>query len=283
MKNRFMVAAMLGSAMVASSASAIQFGFDPDGAGVFVPTITNVVEFDWGVGNVLADNALVSPGGVVDPVGSTFFTYYQARLQGFEVGVGSNANPGGGSSGGTLLPFGHEITIVAGFLETVTAVGGGGTTASFSVTPDAANFVRIYYDTTGADGIFNDGILVLDGTPVSGDSSLDVLDPNVNKGALNIVAKINSVDTNFFVDLPDLLLLSLSNPGTVQDLGGVPNLTTFTDINGNTVTYDASTEDFAFRSDVNTRLEVIPEPVTAAMGLISLGALGFAALRRRQA
>ncbi|MBI1336492.1 MAG: hypothetical protein GC164_05970 [Phycisphaera sp.] len=272
--------------LAVQSASALEFDFSNNGT---VPgTITKVLEFDWGVGNVLAEDALVVPGGPVKPAGSTFFTYFQARLNGFQVAPGSNVNPGGGASGGVYLPIGQEITIVAGFKEEVTFVSGDFTQSSFKVVDDAMNFVKIYYDSTGDSNAstgagFGDGLMIFSGKPVSGLSGVDVNDPDTNKGALNITALIDYVDTAFFPTLPaDLLSLRLINPGTVQDLNSLPDGVDF-DTKVGTTEFNAGTTDFGFRSDINSKIEtVIPEPITAGLSLMGLSALGLAAARRRR-
>lgn len=265
-----------------AQASAVVFTFDPDGTDATISPVTNTVELDWGVGNVLAKNSLQFPNGPLLAPGNEFVTYYQAKLNGLQLTTG----PSGGVFG---LGSDQEITIVAGFRERVTSLSADFEQASFEVVNDPTNFVRIFYDdgsgvnadnTTGLG--FSDGTLILDGTIVSGKSTIDQSIGDPNKGPFNIVAMVDSLDSDFFPDLEEfgLINLQLINVGTIQDPNGVDPGVVF-DTFDSTTTYVDNSTDFAFRADANTRISVVPEPVTATLGLVGLAGLGVALRRRR--
>ncbi len=274
------IAGLIAGSLLAASTSHASIVFDPDGAGGFVAPIPDVQEFDWGVGNVVAKHALVSPGGPLLPVGSSFTTYYQARLQGFQLTTGT--------SGGTGLPFGHEITVVAGFRQEITSLSPDGSDASFEIIDHTDNFVRVYYHTPSNSNIsngtgFDDGTLILQATPVLGTSSIDSSLATTNKGRLNVVAEVDWVHEDFFPMLSDSMIVNLINVGTIQNLGSVNQGTQFDTEDDGTVTYSTDDNDFAFRSDVNSRVELtdVPEPGSAVMLAAGLTLLGWR--NRRQA
>ncbi|MBI1337085.1 MAG: hypothetical protein GC164_08995 [Phycisphaera sp.] len=275
------VITILTVAFLAAVARAGVLSFDPDGSNNFASAI-DIQEFDWGVGSILAKNALESPGGSLKPVGSEFTVYYQAKLQGYQL-------PGGNSSGGAGLPIGSEITVVAGFKEKVSFLSADRSSAVIEVVNDADNFVRIYFDSWSTSGGattysqpntglgFSDGTLIFDGAPVSGHTTINLNNPDTNKGAFNITAQASFLHADFFPNLSvnDLMLTSA---GTVQDFGQVKNGTLFDTLNQSTVPYVAGSNDLVARSDVNSRTELLPEPGT--FGLLGMCMMLVAGRRR---
>jgi hypothetical protein len=148
---------------------------NPDAAGGD-PTVS-VGTLDWAPGNALATVFDVESGRVTDPaVDDLFQIYAHARLGSFLDGDGVPI--GGLALNGQNAATNYEWTLVTGFLEQVTGVGGIGPGASLnSVTvAGGSNFFEIWYDDTPdsnmRDGTgFNDGLRILTGTVAEGGNS----------------------------------------------------------------------------------------------------------------
>ena len=268
---------------------------------------------DWAPGNALADNS------VPLVVGSEFFTYYQAKLSVFNLSGGGTAttfNDGSGLLGGvgTLsAPATFEWTVNARFKERVTGFDAGSQTAFFEVVDDPANYLKIFYDPTpnsnDATGTgFIDGTEILSATIVVDSNSqfqlagAGPLDPNTNltpsvygSGSFNITARVDTFDNNFIKlgDIPlngpefvvTLITSTLELPFGPSDptvnfevVGGASVTPSIGAVNGQ------SGPDFLFEADGNQTFDVradVPEPATAALGLMGLA--GLALRRRKQA
>jgi hypothetical protein len=148
---------------------------NPDAAGGD-PTVT-VGTLDWAPGNALATVFNVESGTVTDPaVGDLFQIYAHAALGSFLRPTGSSI--GGLNLNGEVPDTNYEWTLVTGFLEQVTGVGGVGAGATLnSVTvAGGSNFFEIWYDDTPDSDMlagtgFNDGLRILSGAVNAGGTS----------------------------------------------------------------------------------------------------------------
>jgi hypothetical protein len=213
--------------------------------------------YDMGAGVVLLKNT----------GGSNYNGFYQSYVTNHELASLSVLAP--------KLNSTYELTVVANFAETVTAVGGGASTINVT----GGNF-NLYFDSTvnrnfGADTGFTDGASILSGTILSGIGS-SVAAGGMIYGVTDITVQVNSFNANVFE--PDtisgaggIFTLRLGSPYDAALLGNV------TSVNGNAV----SAGDFLFAADGNVTLAV-PEAETYAMMLAGLGLVGFMARRRTQ-
>lgn len=277
-------AAVVGLAMANPADALVTVGFDPTGSGSY----TDITGLDWANGNVLSVDSIPTA------VGTEFTSYYQARLQGFE---GSTLN------GGDIV---GEITIVAAFRERVTSLiplGPNAAVATFEIINHSDNFIRIYHDVAAnaSDDLgtgFNDGVLILEGTPLAGgdfDNSFIATDAlsGFGSGTLLVTTDIDSYDSNYFDfgGIATFVLRTISDGNITAPFQQVAVGDQFVDKDGNIINPDVAAggfnggirgNDFHFEADVATSFNVIPEPVSAALGFLSLGALGMTALRRRR-
>lgn len=127
---------------------------------------------DWaassllGQGAVTATNNFLSSGGACQGGSCNFTAFTHSVLQG--------ATLGGNPVGINGLNSTFEVTMIAGFTETVTAVtpnADGTVTTAFDVRADIPGFLQIFVDTTRDSNAltgfgFNDGRLVLSGTQI---------------------------------------------------------------------------------------------------------------------
>jgi hypothetical protein len=168
----------------------------------------------------------------------------------------------------------YELTMVANFTETVTAVGGGASVINVS-----GGTFNLYFDSTadhnfGTDSGFTDGASILSGTILSGVGSA-VSAGGMVFGVTDITVQINSYNTAVFE--PDtiagadgIFTLRLGSPYDAALLGSVNS------VNGNAV----NPGDYLFAADGNIALAV-PEAETYGMMLAGLGLVGFMVSRRR--
>ncbi len=228
------VTALILSAGLPNSSEA--YLFDADGSGI--ATAQNIVNLDWAPTSFLALNGVTAisnfgaPGGCA--VSScSFDVVTQGKLTAANDAANTNLLPASFGAGGT-----NEITFIARFSETVTAVTGGNH-AEFSVNTAAPMYIEIYFDTTrdsnpltGAG--FGDGHLILKGTLLqssTGDftvnlaTPLGALDQSVSndyanqntvsgqgtQGVLNIGGFSNQVDSAFFTQALASFGLSFAN------------------------------------------------------------------------
>jgi len=158
---------------LALAATTVQAGtFDPDGPGGDAPI--NLGTLDWGPTGFLASGGntaianFVGSGGTCPTNSCTFSVLTQAKLLATLNPVGTPNTPAG-------LNNTYEITMVARFNETVTAVsgtGGVGTSATFAAIPNSG-FLQIYFGSTvNANDVtgfgFSDGRLILNGQLANG-------------------------------------------------------------------------------------------------------------------
>jgi hypothetical protein len=302
-----------------NTASAVDVPFDPDGpgplsglglgAGIPIPNLTGL---DWNTGNALADNS------VPLVVGAEFTTYYQARLAVFQIdpgaGFGSTATNFTDIATGTgdetiSAPASFEWTVAARFKERVTAIVGN--TAFFEVVDDPDNYLKVFYDAVAdsndaAGTGFTDGHEILSASivvqdngsfTVNGSGVLDTAPASGasvhGSGSFNISAKVDTWD-NAFLDLNSIVLpqnhvrISLitstlelpfgpADPAAqFEVVGGLPVVPNMGLVNG------VTGPDFLFEADANQVFDIfadIPEPATAALGIMGLAGL---ALRRRR-
>lgn len=168
-KSLLAAAIALPASYTASSAQAADaVNINPDAAGG--DPVISVGTLDWNVGNVLSvgvDGTINNPA-----VGELFDTYAHFSLANLNNTLGTPI-------GGLGLNSTYEWTLVAGFREEFTGVGGvgPGSTITSAVVTDAGgpNFFEIYYDNNpatfsdmGAGMGFNDGTLVMSGSILTG-------------------------------------------------------------------------------------------------------------------
>lgn len=296
---KLFASAVVGTAMVAAPAMATTNpAIDPDGSG---GAEFNLVSLDWNVGNALSVGGV---DAVATGVGSKFTTYYQASLSLFNT-VGP----------GIALPVGYEWTIVVGVDEVVTSVSGS--QATFALDPGATiNFLKIYYDPTpdanalagtGYEG--GDSVMILSATITALNSDFratggpGLLDQSggdnyagqqtiFGQGSTTATAKVDSFDSAFFTDLvlsSTVINLTFANTQQILPFQQVDPSAQFADGSGGFIIPNlgavngASGPDIQFQIDLNQSFDVriIPEPLSAATGLMGLSALGLALRRRR--
>jgi len=162
----WLTAGFLAAAFTLGAGNAQAVLVDLDGAGGAGPI--DIGSFDWAQTSFAAQGggsailAFQTSSGACPAGSCTFTVYTQATLSATFTPNDVNNTPSG-------LGTTYEITMIAGFQETVTNVVGG-TIATFSSVPGSA-FLQIYYDTgLNADAVsgsgFNDGTLILSATSV---------------------------------------------------------------------------------------------------------------------
>lgn len=242
---------------VAHAAVTANYGAAPSSAGADIVGPFDTFDAAQGV-------ALVAGGAALPTFGTILDVYYQAHLQGHQLGGLTLPNGGLNST--------YEVTIVARFKEIVTGIIG--TTLTTDVFPHVDNGAWIYVDTTPdynyiSDSGFVNGDLIATGAIMSGTGSVT----NFGFGAVGFQALTNiaivSQDVNVFN--PDLLsangIFTLSTFGTStvgvsKVLGQVVN-----------------PGDLLIAADGNITVTAVPVP--AAVWLLGSALAGFVTVRRR--
>lgn len=211
--------------------------------------------YDMGAGVVL----LQSTGG------SNYNGFYQSYVTNHELTSLSVLAP--------KLNSTYELTMVANFAQTVTALGGGG-----SIINVTGGSFDLYFDSNvnrnfGSDTGFTDGASIMSGTILSGVGSA-VAAGGMIFGVTDITVQITSYNTSVFepdsiVGGDGIFTLRLGHPLDASLLGSVSS------VSGNAV----NPGDYLFAADGNIALAV-PEAETYAMMLAGLGLIGVMVRRR---
>jgi len=323
--NKAKFAVLMSSLIALSGAQAASsIIFDPDGPSSDQSPIV-VSTFDWSPGNALAEGAVPLP---TDGSTTSFVLYSQGTL-------GNFLKADNTAIAGTGLGTDYEITYQAAIGEIgqgyeIPGVLAGST---FSLDPSTTvNYFKIFWDETidanpmTGEG-YGDGLEILSATVISNDSNFTIVydaNDNIPIGALDqigaddqpgygtvigqgggqLIAEVDSYDTNFFKVNFDKLVMDLffntsqvtpfrqvepTGPVTATDgvVGNVPNfggagVAGFDYVNGLGGTCEDGTTDecdFLFQADANTSFQAVPEPTGIALLGLGLAALGF---RRRR-
>lgn len=339
MIKRVLAAAVLAVGLATSAQAAnISVQFDPDGGGS--EGAIDVNSFDWAVGNALAKEGNLA----VQTFAATgqqipFDLYYQAKLASMVLANGQTGLPS------NLQGFNpdDQITIVAGFTEVVTSVQGIPGTAGSVATFDLAdnprvNFLEFYFDPTpdandlagtgfNRNSTDSDSQLILRAeitnilasnfevstAPITdldrfGADNYPAIDTVVGAGATNLQARVTFADSEFFLNVQDLidaeLLLTLFNSSqilpfdqvnpsarflstAVSTADGVDPVLdgagagTIGTINGGPIGAGGA-NDVQFQVDGSSAFAVVPEPASMTLLLCGAAGLGLTGIRRRR-
>ncbi len=255
-------------------------------------TVTNVGQFDEADGSTLGVNANPVDTATFVP-GAPIQTLYQARMAGFNDTLLASL-----ASSFPNLNINYEFTVTAGILETF-SLSPDNTVALFGLSPNPANMINVYYDTTPDSNVlagtgFTDGTLALTAHPIflqgvytaadtNGNTVIDNQD--IGSGSTTIIASIDTVDASVFPSLSPgdiwrINFIATENTppvtyGVDTNLmfnGRVPNYFGMSAAIGGPGT-PQTTSDVLFAADGNNTFQ-IPEPsmiILVGSGLIGLG------------
>ena len=188
------IAALLGAVALTtlgSSAQAGLIGFNPTGGAA--TSVMPIAGIDLAPGNALTR-------GVATPVvGQTFQLYYQASVDGF-------VDPNGLTTSATDPDSNYQLTAVGSFTEVVTGVdGSGAATFMLASSQSSDSFFALYYNSSvvrnyGTGAGFNQGTLILSGTPAVGGVSQGTLPPTQGgAGSFKLSLDVTTFDPAFFL------------------------------------------------------------------------------------
>jgi hypothetical protein len=297
------VAAALGGAVtVANAASTILF--NPNGTGA--AGAIQVITFDWGPDNALAQNSVTSAGISPGP----FTVFGQAKLANF-------VQPGNVF---VASPAGREFTLFANFSETAIPLAGGAVALLSAVSGGSIQIWTGAPDSNQITGTgYNNGSLILQGSVVAGPLSsgtftdqtralgtavtnLDNHGANdapgvlshVGQGSNTVEVNVTFADPNYFVTNITSLVIDAEDTGQLRApfaeadpsdaVGGqVPK---YGNIGGTLINGDCSvaqvTCDFHFQTDDSTSFNVAAVPEPASIALVALGLLSIGGLARKR-
>jgi hypothetical protein len=289
-KKLFIIAACVALLLMGSSAYAIRLDLSGNG-GSDGSKVIDIDALDWTVSSALIQ------GGIPLSTGNTFTLFTHAQLGTFQ----SNSSTVDLTSTGYNLGTNLEVTVVVGFGEKATFVGGiptpnPGSTAAFAYdSSNTVNFFQIYLDTTpdadssltagpaGAGTGFHDGTMIAEGTVSSAYGTFTV--PNVTttqnldqtsngdqlagqqtvvgngSTTINAYTTTTSYNKNYFLDMPASFSLLLNDTSN--------NAVPFRQVDPSDHYWDASTS--AYISGLNLNGATGPGDIT--LGLIN-GASG---------
>lgn len=301
------IAMAIGLIAAAGQAQATSLITINDGTGSYA-----VSAFDWNPGSAVAVGAVPI---ATFPNSTDFTLLYQATLGNY-LGASSNIITGTG------LNTNYEITVVAGFQETGTLIGGN---ANFALKSGGTNFFQIYMDSAMNSNAlagtgYNDGTLILSGTVVSSNGTFLVTDTNgvtfdqsangnqwgtqltvSGTGATSLTAQVDTQDLSFFTSSINFLIADLffntSNVDPFQQVD--PSQQFVSDASGTPyVVYDGTTSTLGdvnglggtagtvgkdFEFQSDANTSFQVVPEPTTMLLSGLGMLGLGFFRRKAA